>query len=181
MEELNKALTYVNETNDVDGVCDVIMNRVPYLDACIKESLRKYPPVPRVERRVGSKEGYELAGIHLEYGTLVEISVQSVHHNPEYYPKPDEYNPDRFMPENRDELIPYTYLPFGLGPRNCVGNRFAYQELKLCLGQILRKYRITPSANTPPKLTFKPGLGLLMPVCTLVNISRRSAMTEQTS
>lgn len=174
VEEVNKAMANVDEANDPEAAFDVLMNNVPYLDACIKESLRKYPPVPRLERRVGAKEGYNLGGIHLDYGILVEMSVQSVHHNPEYYPQPDQYNPDRFMPENKDKLVPYTYLPFGLGPRNCVGNRFAYQELKLCFGQILRKYKITPSVNTPKKLEFKPSPGLLMPICTVVNISKRS-------
>lgn len=170
-DELDQALADV-DPSDSERVYEVIMNEVPYLDACVKETLRKYPPVSRLERRVG-KNGYKLAGVELEKDTLVEISSQAVHHNPDYYPDPEQYNPDRFLPENKDRLVPYTYLPFGLGPRNCVGNRFAYQEIKLFLARVVTKYLITPSVNTPKKLIFKPSSGLLMPACTAVNIEAR--------
>ena len=70
--------------------------------------------------------------------------MYAIHHDPEYYPNPYNFDPERFMPENRDKLVPYTYMPFGAGPRNCVGMRFALMELKMCLIQLLRQYRILP-------------------------------------
>ena len=100
-------------------------------------------------------------GLQLEKGTLIEISTQVVHHDPEYYPDPFAFNPERFMPENKHNIVPYTYIPFGHGPRNCVGMRFAYQEIKLFLAKIIRRYRFATTPKTPSKLSFKPGSLLL--------------------
>ncbi|XP_017493709.1 PREDICTED: cytochrome P450 3A24-like, partial [Rhagoletis zephyria] len=115
--------------------CERILNQAPYLEAVIKETLRMYPPVIRIERRLAVND-YKLGGIPLEKDVLVEIPTVSVHYSPEYYPQPTLFNPDRFMPANKAKLVPYTFLPFGAGPRNCIGMRFAYQEIKLCLAQM---------------------------------------------
>ena len=65
------------------------------------------------------------------------------------------------MPENKQNLIPYTFLPFGAGPRNCIGIRFAYQEIKLCLASIVRKYEFIPTPSTPEQLDFIKGIPML--------------------
>ncbi|KAJ6220315.1 hypothetical protein RDWZM_006127 [Blomia tropicalis] len=130
-----------------------IVTRLPYLEATIKETLRKYPPLARLERRLGI-DSYELGGIHLQKDQLIEISTLGVHYNPEYYPMPEKFDPSRFMPENKDKLYDYAYIPFGEGPRNCVGMRFAYQEIKLCLATIVRRFRFVPIEQTPEKLIF---------------------------
>lgn len=97
---------------------DTVMTKISYLDACIKETLRLYPPLVRLERRVNT-DGYNLGGVELENDQLVTISAFAIHRNPKYYPEPLTYNPERFMPENKHLLTPYTYLPFGVGSRNC--------------------------------------------------------------
>lgn len=140
---------------------DIVVNGSPYLDAVIKESLRLYPPVIRIERRVTSEKGYTISGVHLPKDTLIEISTYAVHHDEKYFPDPFVFKPERFLLENKHLLTPYTYLPFGQGPRNCVGMRFAYQEIKLCLAKIIRRYRFTTTPDTPEKLSFKPGSLLL--------------------
>ena len=114
-----------------------------------------------MERQLVSKGEYKLAGIYIDEGTVVEVSAQAVHHDPEYYPEPFAFKPERFLPENKSKLVPYTYLPFGQGPRNCVGMRFAYQEMKLLLAKLIRRYRFSNSPNTPTKLSFNPGSLLL--------------------
>ena len=58
------------------------------------------------------------------------------------------------MPENKHLLVPYTYLPFGSGPRNCIGMRFAYQEIRLCLAKIIRQYKFSPSEETKIPMEF---------------------------
>ena len=146
---------------------------IPYLDAVIKETLRKYPPLTRLERRV-STDGYKLGSISLKKGSTVQIGVMAVHYNPEYYPEPERFMPDRFMPENKHNILPYTYLPFGVGPRNCIGMRFAYQEIRLCLAKIIRQFRFEPTADTPIPTKFDLSkLGLLSTNTIPLKVSRR--------
>ena len=89
-------------------------------------------------------------GITVPKGTVIGIDIQSVHHNPEYYPNPEKWDPERFTPENRDKLVPYTYMPFSLGPRNCVGMRFALTEAKTAIAYLINRYEFTSTANTKP-------------------------------
>lgn len=143
--------------SESDAYLETVMNHCPYLDACIKETLRKYPPLNRLERRV-NVDGYQLGPVRLPRNQLVEISNLALHYDPQYFPNPHCFQPDRFMPENKDNFVPYTYMPFGLGPRNCVGIRFAYQELKLCLALLLTRFKLSPIAGlTPERVQFKPG------------------------
>ena len=151
-QELNKALDGLEM--DSTEYFEKVNSQIPYLDAFIKETLRVNPPVIRLQRRVGVSE-YKLAGIPLEKDIEVQIPTYAVHHCPEFYPDPYRFNPDRFMPENKHNLVPYTYLPFGGGPRNCVGMRFAYQEIKLCLAKIAREYKFERSTETQVPLEIK--------------------------
>ena len=139
---------------------ETIINEIPYLDAVLKETLRKYPVLPRLERRL-SADDYDLGGVQLERDTLVEISTVAVHYDEKNYENPLKYDPERFMPENKKNLNPYAYLPFGIGPRNCVGMRFAYQEAKICLAALSQKFLFKACDKTPKKLYFPRGSGAL--------------------
>lgn len=144
-EELNRELEGIEE--DSAEYFDKVNYHIPYLEATIKETLRISPPVTRLQRRVGV-DGYKLGGVPLEKDTHVDLAVYAVHHSPEYYPDPEAFQPERFLPENKHNLIPYTYLPFGHGPRNCVGMRFAYQEMRLCLAKIIRNFAFATTSKT---------------------------------
>ena len=87
---------------------------------------------------------------------LVNFNLQAMHYNPEYYPNPQRWDPERFMPENRDKLVPYTYMPFGLGPRNCVGMRFALMEAKTAIAYLINKFKFIRTDST--KVPLKPQL-----------------------
>ncbi|CAG2173193.1 unnamed protein product, partial [Oppiella nova] len=140
---------------DSDGHIDYDdLIKLPLLDAFISETLRMYPIILRLDRRV--KSDYKLGdtGITLYKGQEIEIPIYSIHHSPEFYPNPEKFDPDRFMPENRHKLVPYTYLPFGTGPRNCIGMRFALMEIKISLAQVVRKYRFVPTKQTAVPLEF---------------------------
>ncbi|CAG2113492.1 unnamed protein product, partial [Medioppia subpectinata] len=109
-----KLMEEVVANTDANGNLDYdTIIRLPYLDACVSESLRLHSPAPGTTR-VGS-EDYKLGdtGITIKKGIEIFIPIHAIHHNPEYYPKPHDFIPDRFLPENRDKLTPYTYLPFG--------------------------------------------------------------------
>ena len=87
-------------------------------------------------------------GITIPKGMLVNFDIASIHHSPDYYPEPMKFNPERFLPENRDKLVPYTYMPFGMGPRNCVGMRFALMEAKTAAANLINKFKFSRTANT---------------------------------
>ena len=143
---------------DKNGEIDYeTLAKLPYLDAVISETLRKYPPVTRLERLV-CQDNYKLAntGITLNKGDLVEIPVYAMHHSEEFYPSPEKFKPERFLPENRHLINPYAYLPFGSGPRNCVGMRFGLLESKLALSKVILKYKFERSSKTQDPLQFYP-------------------------
>src|SRR2546422_709950 len=102
-----------------------------YLDAVIQESLRLFPALVRLERRAA--EDYELGdtGITVPKGMIVGMPVYTMQRDPEQYPEPESFKPERFLPENRDTHHPLSHLPFGDGPRNCIAKRMALMETKL--------------------------------------------------
>ncbi len=91
----------------------------------------------------------------------------------EYFPNAYKFISERFLPENRHQIIPYTYLPFGAGPRNCIGMRFALTEAKLGLASIIQKYRFSRSPRTEVPLSFNNGFALLQPKDVFVRIHER--------
>ena len=140
---------------------DAVNNSSPLLNAFIKETLRKYPPVPRLTRLCGV-DNYNLGGMILKKGQGIDIPVFPVHYNPEYYPEPEKFDPSRFLDIDNAKKLPY--LSFGDGPRNCIGMRFAYVEIKLCLANVIRDFCFTRAASTPNKLEFqKIGVSSALP------------------
>lgn len=75
-------------------------------------------------------------------GATCMIFTQLLHNNPKYYPKPEVFDPDRFLPENVASRHPFAYIPFSAGPRNCIGQKFAMMEVKVILAKVIRNYYI---------------------------------------
>lgn len=104
--------------NKLDYEC---VHELPYLEACMYEALRKYPVLGNLAREV--MDDYILpTGLKLDVSVRVHIPVYHMHYNPEYFPEPVKYKPERFLPENKDDVKPYTFFPYGSGPRLCIGN-----------------------------------------------------------
>ncbi|KAI1301927.1 Cytochrome P450 9e2 [Halotydeus destructor] len=137
------------------------VSTLPYLDATIQETLRMYPPALVFERE--ASEEYALPGtdIVLEAGSNISVPIYAVHHDENNYPNHEKFDPTRFLPENRDNVKPYTYLPFGSGPRNCIGMRFALLEAKLVIAKLLLALKVVKTENTVETPKFKVGIGLL--------------------
>ncbi|XP_066961972.1 cytochrome P450 3A41-like [Macrobrachium rosenbergii] len=133
-----------------------------YLDACIMETLRLYPPAPNLERECSKDYKVPGTNITVRKGDVIEIPLWSIHHDEKYWPEPEVYNPDRFMPENKADIVPYTHMPFGGGPRNCIAMRFALLEAKVALSTLL----LTFDMKTAPgfhEMELAKGSFLLMP------------------
>jgi len=90
----------------------------------------------------------------------VQISAWAVHYDSKNYPDPEEFKPERFLAKNKESLNPYAFLSFGQGPHNCIGMRFALEEIKLAMARILKEYTLEPCSET--KLKFKKGRNFLV-------------------
>ncbi|XP_061401505.1 cytochrome P450 6a9-like isoform X2 [Musca vetustissima] len=111
-----------------------------YLEQILSETLRLYPVIPTLIR--STKYDYRVPNspYTLEKGTQVAIPVYSIHHDPEYYNKPNEFNPSHFDPQHTEQRHSCAYLPFGDGPRNCIGLRFGKMQTKIGLVTLLSNF-----------------------------------------
>jgi cytochrome P450 family 9 len=99
------------------------LQKMSYMDMVISEGLRKWPPAV-VTDRVSTRNctlQVDDKTIKLEKGVNFWIPIYPIHHDAKYYPNPEKFDPERFSDENKHNIVPYSYLPFGIGPRNCIG------------------------------------------------------------
>ncbi|XP_066255301.1 cytochrome P450 4d2-like [Euwallacea similis] len=123
------------------------LNEMKYLDLVIKETLRLYPPVPVIGRRI--TEAIEYKGQKIPKNTFLTIFIYGMNHDPDYFDSPEEFVPERFLDTNLKS--PYMYVPFSAGPRNCIGQRFAVLEMKCMISKIIRHFVLSPT-NPPHKM-----------------------------
>ncbi|XP_029910174.1 thromboxane-A synthase-like [Myripristis murdjan] len=129
------------------------VQELKYLDMVISETLRLYPPGFRFARMV--EKECVVNGQVLPKGARVDMSAAFLHYDPEHWPEPEKFIPERFTPEAKANRHPFVYLPFGAGPRNCVGMRLAQLEMKMALVQLFRRFNIVTCSETkiPLELT----------------------------
>lgn len=142
------------------------LHRLPYTTAVIEEVMRLYPPVwllPRLAR-----EPDEIAGIRIPAGADVLISPYLMHRHPAFWTDPERFRPDRFTAENTDQRPRYAYLPFGAGPRFCIGSNLAMIETVFVLATVLRRVTLRKVPGRPvrpePMLSLRIRGGLPMTV-----------------
>uniref|UniRef100_A0A8C7G2T9 Cytochrome P450 3A n=1 Tax=Oncorhynchus kisutch TaxID=8019 RepID=A0A8C7G2T9_ONCKI len=135
--------------------------QMEYLDMVINETLRVYPIISRLERV--AKATVEVNGVTIPKGTVVMIPIMVLHHHPTHWPKPEVFRPERFSKGNRENIDPYTFLTFGMGPRNCIGMRFALQTIKLVTVEILQRFSFVTCKETEVRLLIV-SMGLLVPL-----------------
>ncbi|XP_041533909.1 cytochrome P450 3A25-like [Microtus oregoni] len=140
--------------NQAPVTYDALMD-MEYLDMVVNETLRLYPAASRLDRI--SKKDVEINGVFIPKGTVVMVPTFPLHRDPEYWPEPEEFRPERFSKENKGSIDPYVYTPFGNGPRNCLGMRFALISMKLAVISVLQNFTLLPSEETqiPLKLSKK--------------------------
>jgi cytochrome P450 len=159
------------------------ISQLSYLDSVIKETLRLYPPI-----HLGSRIAATDIQFH-EYvfptGTRVMYSIYLTHRHPAHWPDPQRFDPERFTPEQRKRQTPYSFVPFGGGPRNCLGAVFAQVEAKVILARLLQTFdaRYVGGAVRPRMAaTLEPHPGVMMRMSrhrhwTLASRDRRAPST----
>lgn len=120
-----------------------------YLNQVFEEALRMYAPVPFLFRQCIRDYKVPESDLVIEKEMRILVNLYLLHRNPKYFPNPLKFDPDRFSPENREKILPYTYLPFGEGPRNCIGMRYGQLQSKIGLVSIFSKFN----------LQLAPGMG----------------------
>ncbi|XP_075973932.1 cytochrome P450 9e2-like isoform X2 [Anticarsia gemmatalis] len=156
-DKLYEELSTLPEEEKVQYLYESVQG-LEYLDMCVNEVLRLWPLVGSADRRSvapydfgptfpGSKHRLIApAGIH------VWLPIYSIHRDPEYWPEPNVCEPERFSKERKADIVPYTYMPFGNGPRHCIGSRFAVLAAKVFLTKFLRGYK-TRAIETSTRLS----------------------------
>lgn len=159
-EELYQEIHSMNEDLEGKPINYEQVQSLKYLDQVICETMRKWPAAPMTDRVCVKDYEAEANGkkFTMEEGSNILIPIYGLHHDPEYFPEPERFNPDRFSEENRKSVDPDTYLPFGIGPRNCVGSRFALMEMKTVIYYLLLNFRfkVTEKTQIPLKLAKNP-------------------------
>ncbi len=132
------------------------LSQLNYIKCCVEESMRLYPPAWITDRV--NVEDDDMGNYNLKKGTIVGASIFEIHRNKEYWSNSEQFKPDRFLEENRKKILPY-YMPFGAGPRLCIGNNFAMYEMMLVVKAIVKRFIISTDDNEikmNPLITLKP-------------------------
>ena len=157
------------EVRGVDEACIASgdLPELPFTRAVLEESMRLYPPAPFVSREAVAAD--TVGGIAIRPRTSVLISTWILHRHRLLWERPDEFDPARFLPGQRERIHRFAYLPFGAGPRICIGMGFAMQEAMVVLAAIARRYRLElePGHEVRPlaRITLRPEGGLKMRLC----------------
>ena len=143
------------------------LRNLTYTTQVIEEAMRLYPPAWLVDREAINDD--EVDGIKIKKGIPISCMIYSMHRHSDFWKNPNEFDPERFSPENKKKHIPFSYIPFGGGPRLCIGNNFAMMEMQLIIAMIFQKYKFElvtdkDSIDIQPMITLRPKNGIRVKV-----------------
>ncbi|GIK56700.1 MAG: cytochrome P450 [Chloroflexi bacterium] len=165
-EQMATAVAEVDSVCGDDDPAEAHLQRLEFLDMAFKEALRLYPPI-HVGNRMAATD-LDVTGYEVQAGTRVMYSIYLAHRDKKHWENPEQFCPHRFDKNARSQRPPLTYVPFGGGPRNCIGATFAQIEAKIVLARILQKFTLTlvPGQKIKPymgaTLEPKPGVKMLI-------------------
>ncbi|RZC35328.1 p450 domain containing protein [Asbolus verrucosus] len=157
-EEISKAF----EENDDQLPYDALQG-LQYLDGVVNEALRMHPPAGSLQKICTEpytyipKDGDVIKQpVTIEKGTCIILPVNGLHHDPKYYEDPGSFKPERFIGVNKDNLTKYSFLPFGEGPRACLGQRFGILQIKIGVAYVMKNFELSLNKKTKRPLTYDP-------------------------
>uniref|UniRef100_A0A2C9JZV5 Cytochrome P450 n=1 Tax=Biomphalaria glabrata TaxID=6526 RepID=A0A2C9JZV5_BIOGL len=130
------------------------VNKLKYMEQVLDETLRLFPPLPIITRKALETKTY--GDVTVPQGAWVMVLLDQIMMDPKHFPQPEQFDPERFSEENVSKRDSLSFVPFGSGPRLCLGMRLAYLELKLALVHVLRKVKVELNDKTEPKRGEKP-------------------------
>jgi cytochrome P450 len=160
----SKVLDEINAVTEGRPVSSDDVSQLVYTRQVFSEAMRLYPPAPIITRT--ALQDFQLGEYLIPAGTVLIVPIFAVHHHASLWSNPEVFNPDRFSPENAKTRHRFAYMPFGAGPRVCIGNAFAVMEAVAILAVLLQKVRLTTKVPLPPKpimkVTVRPAQALTM-------------------
>jgi cytochrome P450 len=152
--------------------------KLTYTEKIVKEAMRLYPAAWVVTRE--AHQDLTLGNHPVKKGRIVLVNVYGLHHDPRYFADPERFDPERFSPENEAKIAKYTYLPFGGGPRVCIGNAFSLMESRLLLATLAQRFKLSLAPNfavVPDRqFTLRPKYGMQMIVSEREHTSEVAAL-----
>lgn len=134
-QELEENVAFGN-----DGIATYAsVKNLPYLRACLDESLRLLPPVSTGLHRLTPPEGYTIDGHWIEGGTIVVVPIYTAHRNPTFFPNPEEYQPERWLKDGIKDAQA-SFIPFSAGARGCIGRNITYIEQMILISTLVHRY-----------------------------------------
>ena len=147
---------------EIDGPVAGLAERLVETRAVIEEAMRLYPPVASLSREAIGPD--DLCGRRIRKGALVVISPYVLHRHALLWNKPNHFDPSRFLPQHRERIDRYAYLPFGAGPRICIGAAFSIQEAVIVLATLMRRFEVLPvpghTVEPIQRITLRPNNGM---------------------
>ena len=161
-----------------DNIDCEFLSKLPYLHSVLSESLRLHPPLLNL-KRYASKD-YKLGdtGIVIEKGHAVEIPIYAMQRSEQFFTAALKFMPERFSASNKDKIVPYSYLPFAEGPRNCIGMRFALMIAKYCLFKLIYNFKLSKCNETDIPIILCKSHLLATPKRVVLSVAKRQRIIQ---
>uniref|UniRef100_A0A0K8TUM3 unspecific monooxygenase n=1 Tax=Epiphyas postvittana TaxID=65032 RepID=A0A0K8TUM3_EPIPO len=150
-EDIDRVLAKHNNKLSYDAI-----KEMHYLEWAFKEGMRVLPPVGSLIRTCRQKYTFQELGVTVDEGTRIEMSTQAMHNDPKYWDSPEEFRPERFSPESNEPKHKFAYLPFGSGPRACIGERLGLMQSLAGLAAILSQFSVAPAPTSVRRPVLDP-------------------------